>query len=193
VPPRCAQRSNSGPIRPPQRLAPYSYALGAEVSIPDRRSSPNGPRRRLGRLILLHDPDGSEAWDGTMRLGRYHPATWTPPRPSTRCCPRWRGAGWSTRSTPGRARHSSRRHGHGHHLCRYGDISGPPRAHQLEMRASWTATSLELGTHVQAFCEVSSNAPGCHRPGDRSEFPFTAPDMVALDDGAADERARHRR
>jgi hypothetical protein len=43
---------------------------------------------------------------------------------------------------------------------RYGDISGPPRAHQLELRASWTATSLELGPHVQAFCEVLEHAAG---------------------------------
>ena len=43
---------------------------------------------------------------------------------------------------------------------RYGDISGPPRAHQLELRASWTATTPELGVHVQAFCEVLEHAAG---------------------------------
>src|SRR5438309_892127 len=37
---------------------------------------------------------------------------------------------------------------------------GPPRAHQLELRASWTATTLELGPHVQAFCEVLEHAAG---------------------------------
>ncbi|PRC51220.1 DUF3000 domain-containing protein, partial [Mycobacterium sp. ITM-2017-0098] len=58
-----------GPIRPPQRLAPYSYALGAEVKhaetaiIPERSDGD-----AFGRLILLHDPEGAEAWDGTMRL-----------------------------------------------------------------------------------------------------------------------------
>ena len=43
---------------------------------------------------------------------------------------------------------------------RYGDISGPPRAHQLELRASWTATDIELGPHVEAFCEVLEHAAG---------------------------------
>jgi hypothetical protein len=43
---------------------------------------------------------------------------------------------------------------------RYGDISGPPRAHQLELRASWTATTLDLGPHVTAFCEVLEHAAG---------------------------------
>ena len=33
-----------GPIRPPQRLAPFSYALGAEVRHPERPSCPSAPR-----------------------------------------------------------------------------------------------------------------------------------------------------
>ncbi|MDV7268434.1 DUF3000 family protein, partial [Rhodococcus oxybenzonivorans] len=43
---------------------------------------------------------------------------------------------------------------------RYGDIAGPPHAHQLELRASWTATSVELAAHVEAFCEVLAYAAG---------------------------------
>ena len=39
-------------------------------------------------------------------------------------------------------------------------LAGPGRAHQLELRASWTATTPELGTHVQAFCEVLEHAAG---------------------------------
>jgi hypothetical protein len=58
-----------GPIRPPQRLAPFSYALGAEVRRPEGEVVPeNSDGDAFGRLILLHDPDGAEAWDGTMRL-----------------------------------------------------------------------------------------------------------------------------
>ena len=43
---------------------------------------------------------------------------------------------------------------------RYGDISGPPRAHQLELRASWTAMSPAVGGHVEGFCEVLEHAAG---------------------------------
>ena len=43
---------------------------------------------------------------------------------------------------------------------RYGDISGPPRAHQLELRASWTATNPVVGVHVEAFCDVLEHAAG---------------------------------
>ena len=44
---------------------------------------------------------------------------------------------------------------------RYGDIAGPPRAHQLELRASWTAiTGDGLGAHLEAFCDVLGSAAG---------------------------------
>src|SRR6201997_711563 len=68
-----------GPIRPPQRLAPFSYALGAEVKHPDLEVGGLDleivPERSegdaFGRLILLYDPDGADAWDGTIRLVAY--------------------------------------------------------------------------------------------------------------------------
>src|SRR5205814_10069980 len=53
------------PLRPPQRLAPYSYAVSAEII--DR----DGTDLATGRLVLLHDPDGHEAWDGVLRLVAY--------------------------------------------------------------------------------------------------------------------------
>ncbi len=61
-----------GPIRPPQRLAPYSYALGAEVKRPELEIVPErSDGDAFGRLILLYDPEGADAWDGTMRLVAY--------------------------------------------------------------------------------------------------------------------------
>ncbi len=151
-----------GPIRPPQRLAPYSYALGAEVKhaeteiIPERSEGD-----AFGRLILLHDPDGSEAWDGTMRLVAYIQADLDSTEAVDPLLPEvaW---SWLVDALDARAEHVTALGGTvtATTSVRYGDISGPPRAHQLEMRASWTATSLELGTHVQAFCEVLEHAAG---------------------------------
>ena len=51
------------PLRPPQRLAPYSYAIAADVVC-----AADGAELATGRLVLLHDPDGAEAWDGVLRL-----------------------------------------------------------------------------------------------------------------------------
>ncbi|MCV7178880.1 DUF3000 domain-containing protein [Mycolicibacterium sphagni] len=151
-----------GPIRPPQRLAPYSYALGAEVKHPETEIVPeHSEGDAFGRLILLHDPDGSEAWDGTMRLVAYIQADLDSSEAIDPLLPEvaW---SWLVDALDSRAEHVTALGGTvtATTSVRYGDISGPPRAHQLEMRASWTATTMALDTHVQAFCEVLEHAAG---------------------------------
>ena len=151
-----------GPIRPPQRLAPYSYALGAEVRRPEGEVIPEGSEGdAFGRLILLHDPDGAEAWDGTMRLVAFIQADLDPAEAVDPLLPEvaW---SWLVEALESRAEHVTALGGTvtATTSVRYGDISGPPRAHQLEMRASWTATTGALGTHVEAFCEVLEHAAG---------------------------------
>lgn len=48
----------------PARLAPYAAAIAATVH-------DAGDELAKGRLILLHDPAGHEAWEGTFRLVTY--------------------------------------------------------------------------------------------------------------------------
>lgn len=151
-----------GPIRPPQRLAPFSYAVGAEVRHPDPVVVPEqSDGDAFGRLILLHDPDGSEAWEGTMRLVAYIQADLDSSEAVDPLLPEvaW---SWLVDALESRSEYVTALGGTvtATTSVRYGDISGPPRAHQVELRASWTATSLELGTHVQAFCEVLEHAAG---------------------------------
>src|SRR6201996_3800180 len=151
-----------GPIRPPQRLAPFSYALGAEVKHPDLEVVPERSEGdAFGRLILLYDPDGAEAWDGTIRLVAYIQADLDPSEAVDPLLPEvaW---SWLVDALESHADGVTALGGTvtATTSVRYGDISGPPRAHQLELRASWTATSLELGPHVQAFCEVLEHAAG---------------------------------
>jgi hypothetical protein len=151
-----------GPIRPPQRLAPYSYALGAEVKhaeaavIPERSDGD-----AFGRLILLHDPEGADAWDGTMRLVAYIQADLDSTEAVDPLLPEvaW---SWLVDALTERSEHFTALGGTvtATTSVRYGDISGPPRAHQLELRASRTATTLDLGPHVEAFCEVLEHAAG---------------------------------
>lgn len=87
-----------GPIRPPQRLAPYSYALGAEIKHPELDVIPERSEGdAFGRLIMLYDPDGSDAWDGTIRLVAYVQADLDSSEAVDPCCPRWHGVGWWTR------------------------------------------------------------------------------------------------
>ncbi len=151
-----------GPIRPPQRLAPYSYALGAEVKREEAVPLPeNSDWDAFGRLILLHDPDGADAWDGTMRLVAFIQADLDPSEAVDPLLPEvaW---SWLVEALESRGDQVTALGGTvtATTSVRYGDISGPPRAHQLEMRASWTATDLALATHVQAFCEVLEHAAG---------------------------------
>lgn len=121
-----------GPIRPPQRLAPFSYALGAEVKhaetaiIPERSEGD-----AFGRLILLHDPEGAEAWDGTMRLVAYIQADLDSTEAVDPLLPEvaW---SWLVDALNERNEHVTALGGTvtATTSVRYGDISGPPRAHQ---------------------------------------------------------------
>ena len=111
--------------------------------------------------IVVHDPEGAEAWDGTMRLVAYIQADLDSSEAVDPLLPE---VAWSW-LVDALAEHTDQVTALGGTVTattsvRYGDISGPPRAHQLELRASWTATSLALGPHVAAFCEVLEHAAG---------------------------------
>ena len=153
-----------GPIRPPQRLAPYSYALGAEVKRNDldiERIDEFASDDAFGRLILLYDPDGSDAWDGNLRLVAFVQADLDPSEAVDPLLPEvaW---SWLVDALGSRTERVTALGGTvtATTSVRYGDITGPPRAHQLELRASWTATTPDLAAHVEAFCEVLEHAAG---------------------------------
>ncbi|MEV0359768.1 DUF3000 domain-containing protein [Nocardia sp. NPDC050697] len=155
-------RIELAPIRPPQRLAPYSYALGAEVTHPDAAAVPTDSEGdAFGRLILLHDPEGDETWHGTFRLVAYIQADIDASLATDPLLPEvawsWLVDALESRPDPftalgGTVTSTS--------SVRYGDIAGPPRAHQLELRASWTAVTAEMRGHVEAFCEVLAYSAG---------------------------------
>lgn len=49
----------------PGRIAPFSVALTGEVR---PRRAAEGPELSSGRFVVLHDPAGQDAWDGTLRV-----------------------------------------------------------------------------------------------------------------------------
>lgn len=160
-----------GSIRPPQRLAPFSYALGAEVT-PTAAPEDDPSGSAFGRLVLLYDPAGQEAWDGSMRLVAYIQAELEPDLAMDPLLPEvawsWLAEGLGvpdgeTASAPDSSGPQVTALGGtvtATSSVRYGDIAGPPRAHQLELRASWTAGSTDLAAHLEAFCTVLSLAAG---------------------------------
>lgn len=146
-----------GTIRPPQRLAPLSHAVGLEVLRPEHEGDGGGDA--FGRLILLHDPAGDDAWDGAMRLVAYIQADMDDAVANDPLLPEvaWQ---WLTEGLEhcdatnigGTVTSTS--------SVRFGEIGGPPRAYQVEMRASWTATSSVLAPHVEAFADVLAHVAG---------------------------------
>ena len=151
-----------GTIRPPQKLAPYSHAIGLEVTPADEQPfSIHSEGDAFGRLILLHDPGAEEAWDGLMRLVAYIQADMDDDVASDPLLPdvAWdwlkeglehADAGYTNLGGTVTSTAS----------VRFGEIGGPPRAFQLEMRASWTASGTDLDKHVEAFAQVLATVAG---------------------------------
>jgi hypothetical protein len=141
-------------VRPPKRLAPWAHALAAEA---------NGPAGELAtaRLILLHDPEGPESWAGVLRMVVYLRAELDPELATDPLLPAvgWSwltdaleesGASWT--ALGGTVTLTS--------SARFGDIAGPPRSHDLELRGSWTPPDTTLAPHALAFHELMASAAG---------------------------------
>jgi DUF3000 family protein len=143
------------PLRPPQRLAPYSYAIAAEVR------DDQGDELASGRLVLLHDPDGVEAWDGLLRLVAFASAELDPQMGVDPMLP---AVGWSWLTGALEERGAAYRAAGGTVTqttsTRFGDLAGPRTTIELEMRASWTAEQPDMAPHLHAFVDLLCTAAG---------------------------------
>lgn len=143
----------------PQRLAPYSFALSGAVLRQDDEVA-------TGRLILLHDPAGHEAWEGTLRLVTYVTAELEPELAADPLLP---GVGWSwlTDALEGfGAEHRAMGGTVTQTLStRFGALAGPPPAADMEIRASWTPVDPDLTAHINGWCEVLALIAGLPPPG----------------------------
>ncbi|GIH13805.1 DUF3000 domain-containing protein [Rugosimonospora africana] len=143
----------------PTRLAPYAHAFSGTVS----RA---GDEVATGRLVLLHDPAGQDAWDGTLRLVTYVTAELEPELASDPLLP---AVGWSW-LTDALAAHGADYTAIGGTVTqttstRFGDLAGPPSSADLEIRASWTPLSADLGGHCAAWFTLLSSTAGLPPPG----------------------------
>jgi hypothetical protein len=143
------------PLRPPQRLAPFSYAVSAEIIDAD------GKDLATGRLVLLHDPQGHEAWDGVLRLVAYASAELDEQMGVDPMLP---AVGWSWLTDALDEREAAYRAVGGTVTqttsTRFGDLHGPRTSVSIELRASWTADTAELAAHVLAFVDLLCTAAG---------------------------------
>ncbi|WP_328718733.1 DUF3000 domain-containing protein [Streptomyces sp. NBC_00247] len=118
--------------KPPQRLAPHAYALEAAVVDGDEDLAD-------GRLVLLHDPAGHEAWQGTFRLVTLVRAELEPEMAADPLLPEvcW---SWLTGALEARGLSYGSAGGTvtraGSHY--FGELGSRRPATQIEIRASWT-------------------------------------------------------
>jgi len=143
------------PVRAPQRLAPWAYALAAELA------GPEDLPEATGRLVLLHDPDGQEMWGGVLRLVSYVRAELDGGLAGDPMLPEV-GWSWLTEALDTASAGYAALGGTVTQTtsARFGDIAGPQLSHDVELRASWTALDADLTPHGQAFCTLLATAAG---------------------------------
>jgi len=152
----------------PQRLAPYSVALTADVV------SPHDPDVEIGtgRLVLLHDPAGHEAWQGTFRLVTYVRAELEHEMAADPLLP---GVGWAwlTESLDSHQAGFTAASGTVTRVASesFGAIAGEAASAQIEIRASWTPLDDAFDAHLLAWCELLCTTAG---------LPPVAPGVVTL-------------
>jgi hypothetical protein len=142
----------------PQRIAPWSTAVSADVTMDDDEVG-------TGRLILLHDPNGNEAWQGTFRFVAYARAQVDP---ELAIDPMLGEVGWSWLLEALEA-HGAAWHNASGTVTRvttesFGEMADDESDAQIEIRASWTPIGDEDATpvraHVEAWGELLCTAVG---------------------------------
>jgi hypothetical protein len=137
----------------PQRIAPYASALSADVTV-------DGEDVGTGRIVLLHDPTGNDAWEGTFRCVAYARAEIDPEMAND---PLLGEVGWSWLAEALEA------HGAAYVAASgtvtkvasesFGGMSEEEATAQLEIRASWTPLG-DVADHVEAWGELLCTASG---------------------------------
>ncbi|WP_328422110.1 DUF3000 domain-containing protein [Streptomyces sp. NBC_00443] len=153
----------------PQRLAPYAYALEATVVDGDHDLAD-------GRLVLLHDPAGHDAWRGAFRLVTLVRAELEAEMAVDPLLPDvcW---SWLTGALQARGLSYGEPSGTvtraGSHY--FGGLSERPASSQIEIRASWTPREglggvPDTAAHLASWCDLLAQVAGLPPagPGDAS-------------------------
>ncbi len=137
----------------PQRIAPYSAALTADVTV-------GGEDVGGGRLVLLYDPAGNDAWEGVFRCVAYVRADIDPEMVTD---PLLSEVGW-TWLTEALSTHRAEYVAPSGTVTRvasesFGGMQGDPANAEIEVRASWTPLG-DIRSHVEAWGDLLCIAAG---------------------------------
>ena len=153
-------------IPAPKRLAPYAHAIGARVPDPDGNGDEDDVEIASARFIVLFDPEGHEAWHGTMRCVGYLSAATDEQLVDDTMFSEvaW---SWLTDALAEADSHTVGGTVTRTASTRFGELAGPEHSVDVEIRASWTAEGTDLDRHLLAWLEVLGNAAGLPPPGVR--------------------------
>lgn len=135
-------------IPAPQRIAPHSLALSAEVDA-------SGGELATGRFVLLHDPAGHDAWQGTMRLVTYARAALEPEFAAE---PMLSDVGWAW-LTDSLREAGAEPVALGGTVTRvlsdcHGVLADREPTVEIEVRASWTAEESDIAPHLVGWSNL---------------------------------------
>lgn len=143
----------------PRRIASYAFALTGDVTV-----SRGGEEEDLatGRIVLLHEPDGNEAWDGTFRCVAYVRAEVEDEVAGDDGLLGEVGWSWLTEALDN--------HGAGYRAAAgtvtcvttqsFGQMHGEEHSTQVEIRASWTPADDGFAAHTRAWGDLMCMAGG---------------------------------
>ncbi|KJK59070.1 DUF3000 domain-containing protein [Saccharothrix sp. ST-888] len=132
----------------PRRLAPYAYALTATVEV-------EGEELADGRLVLLHDPAGQEAWHGDFRVVTMTRAELEPEIADD---PMLSEVGWAwlldalqTHGAGYTEPGGTVTHASSHY---FGALADREPSTEIEIRASWTPADGRFERHLAAWGDL---------------------------------------
>ncbi|OJX94528.1 MAG: enoyl-CoA hydratase [Micrococcales bacterium 73-15] len=144
-------------VPPPTRIAPWALALTAEVN---PTSEPEDMVAN-GRFVVLHDPDGQDAWNGTFRVVVLARARLEDEMGDD---PLLGEAAWSW-LTDSLTEAGADYHSLSGTVTRvlsetFGGLEVRGHEVEVELRASWTPGSTDLGPHLRAWVAATAWAGG---------------------------------
>jgi Protein of unknown function (DUF3000) len=159
----------------PQRVAPFSAALSADVVV-------DGAELGTGRIVLLHDPAGNDTWQGTFRCVAYARAGIEPEMVTDPLLPE---VGWSW-LCDALASHEAEYLAPSGTVTRvastsFGGMADDPSSAEIEIRASWTPGG-DLCRHVESWGMLLCTAAG---------LPPVPSGVVAMPGRAGSHGAQH--
>lgn len=141
----------------PTRIAPFALALTAEVNPTTDPESMLGS----GRFVVLHDPAGQSAWNGSFRIIVMARAQL---EDELGADPLLGEVGWAwltdALATAGAGYHSLSGTVTRVLSESFGGLALRDREVEIEVRASWSPNTTDLGPHLTAWTELTSSAAG---------------------------------